>query len=167
MLLQQTCPRKLSPVLHYCCLAGGGVKDTHTDDILSGSVIAQHVKYLKAMGQTALAPVLHNLTDWRRKHNLYTFHPEQVVQILEVLQQINDNWTIQSNGTIKELVLQGLLLLPEWGDTVGRKIRTRVWTTGHSLEKDSEWMRQYNTQVRLDKLSSRSTQEDSTESGRT
>jgi hypothetical protein len=47
------------------------------------------------MGQTALAPVLHNLTDWRRKHNLYTFHPEQVVQILEVLQHINGNWTMQ------------------------------------------------------------------------
>jgi len=152
------------PLLLSC---GGGNKVTHTDDSLSGSAIAQHVKYLKAMGQTALAPVLHNLTDWRRKHNLYTFHPEQVVQILEVLQHINGNWTIQSNGTKKELVLQGFRLLPEWEDTVGGKIRTRVWTTGHSLEKDSEWMRQYNAQVRLDKLSARSTQADSAASGRT
>ena len=77
------------------------------------------------------------------------------------------NWTIQSNGTKKELVLQGFRLLPEWEDTVGGKIRTRVWTTGHSLEKDSEWMRQYNAQVRLDKLSARSTQADSAASGRT
>jgi hypothetical protein len=119
------------------------------------------------MGQTALTPVLHNLADWRRKHNLYTFHPEQVVQVLEVLQHINGKWTIQSSGTKKELVLEGFRLLTEWGDTVGGKIRTRVWTTGHSLEKNSEWMRQYNAQVRLDKQSARSTQADSAASGRT
>jgi hypothetical protein len=52
---------------------------------------------------------------------------EEVVQVLEVLQHINGNWTIQSE-TKKELVLEGFLLLSEWGDTVGGKIRTRVWT---------------------------------------
>jgi hypothetical protein len=65
------------------------------------------------------------------------------------------------------LVLEGFRLLPEWGDTVGGKIRTRVWTTGHSLEKDSAWMRQYNAQVRLDKQSARSTQVDNVVNVRT
>ena len=64
-------------------------------------------------------------------------------------------------------MLEGFRLLPEWWDTVGGKIRTRVWTTRHSLEKDSEWMRQYNAQVRLDKQSARSTQVDNVVNVRT
>ena len=145
------------PLLLSC---GGVGRNAQTDDSLSAGAVAQHVKYLRAMGQTAQVPVLQNMLEWRRKHRLYTFDPETVLQLPDVLHQIDDKWAVRATATKKELVLEGFHLLPEWADTVNGKIRTRVWMTGRKVDEDDEWMKQHNKQLRAQKESGNSVQAD-------
>ncbi len=141
------------PLLLSC---GGVGRNAQTDDSLSGGAVAQHVKYLRGMGQTALVPVLQNMSEWRRKHKLYTFDPETVLLLPDLLHQIDDKWSVRATGTKKELVLQGFHLLPEWADTVNGKMRTRLWITGRKADKDDDWVKQHTKQLRAQKESGNS-----------
>ena len=140
------------PLLLSC---GGGPNNAPIDDSLSGSAVAQHVKYLRGMGQTALVPVLHNLLEWRRQHQLYTCNPDKVLVLAEVLHRIHSKWTVRTTATKKELVLEGFLLLPEWADKVGGKMRTRPWNARYAVKEDEEWVRQYNAQALAQKADGR------------
>ena len=113
-------------------------RNAQTDDSLSGGAVAQHVKYLRGMGQTALMPVLQNMSEWRRKHKLYTIDPETVLQVPDVFHQIDDKWAVRATATKKDLVLEGFQLMPEWADTVNGKMRTRVWITGRKADEDDD-----------------------------
>jgi hypothetical protein len=118
---------------------GGGKSGNSTDDLLTGTAPSTYERYLKCMGVTAIVPVLDTLIQWRKQHDLLTFHPDQVLQLPEVLLKVNPGWHITASGKKKQLELGGFSVLDEWSDTD----RVRPWSNAWNAGNDTQWLQQY------------------------
>ena len=127
------CPPGL---LTWC---GGGKSGNSTDDLLTATAPGTYERYLKCMGVTAIVPVQDSLIEWRKQHELLTFHPEQVLQLPDVLYKVNPSWCITACTKKKQLKLEGFSVLDEWSDTT----RVRPWSNGWKAVKDTEWLQEY------------------------
>ena len=117
----------------------GGKSGNSTDDLLTATAPGTYERYLKCMGVTAIVPVQDSLIEWRKQHELLTFHPEQVLQLPDVLYKVNPSWCITTCTKKKQLKLEGFSVLDEWSDTT----RVRPWSNAWKAVKDTEWLQEY------------------------
>jgi hypothetical protein len=117
----------------------GGKRGNITDDLLSATAPGTYERYLKYMGVTAIVPVQDSLIQWRTQHELLTFHPDQVLQLHDVLYKVNPGWRITVCTNQKQLKLEGFSVLDEWSDMTS----VRPWSNAWKAGKDTEWLQEY------------------------
>ena len=117
----------------------GGKSGNSTDDLLSATAPGTYERYLKYMGVTAIVPVQDSLIQWRTQHELLTFHPDQVLQLPDVLYKVNPGWRITACTNKKQLKLEGYSVLDEWSDMTS----VRPWSNAWRAAKDTEWLQEY------------------------